>query len=80
MAAGPEENGAESPGKKHWLSGPKAYIGAGAFMGLLAGITFFLMGLAEFQAGEENVGMAYMVLTGVFPVSSIIAGWLMGKN
>ena len=49
-------------------------------MGLLAGGTLFLMGLAEFNSGQKDVGIAYMALTGAFPAAMVAVGWLAGRK
>ena len=48
-------------------------------MGAMAGAVFFVRGLAEFQAGQTDLGIGYMVLAALFP-GTAIAGWWMGRD
>ena len=81
MVIEPEEKRTEGiPRKKDWLSGPWVHIGASALMGLLAGGILFLMGLAEFNSGQRDVGIAYLALTGAFPAAMVAVGWLTGRK
>ena len=66
--------------EKHWLSRPVSWIAMGATMGVMAGAVFFVRGLAAFQAGLTDVGIGYMVLTAVFPVVMVTAGWWTGRG
>ena len=71
---------ARGSGKKHWLSGTGAGIAAGLLMGLMGSVIFFTRGLYAFQQGADDVGIGYMVLTAVFPVVMVTAGWWMGRG
>ena len=93
MAAGPERNRARDrarararnrlrvrgPRKKHWLSRLGSWTAIGATMGAMAGAVFFVRGLAEFQAGQTDLGIGYMVLAALFPVT-VAAAWWMGRD
>ena len=66
--------------KKHWLSYPWTYIGAGALMGLMSGTFFVLSAIAEFHNEHRSVAIGYLVLATAFPIGTTLTGWLMGKD
>ena len=66
--------------EKRWLSGAGTGIAAGLLMGLMGSVIFFTRGLYAFQQGADDVGIGYMVLTALFPVVMVTAGWWMGRG
>ena len=80
MADGQRDDEDKAPMKKHWLATPKPFIAWGAFMGLGAGATFLVLGLAAFREGLGGVETAYMVLTALFPPVAIGWLWWMGRD
>ena len=80
MTTEPEENRAEAPRKKHWLSRTESGIVIGTVLGILAGMTFGLMSWAAFENEEKAAGIGYIVLAVIFVPSTITAAWWTGRN
>ena len=75
-----QEAGSSRAARRSWLARNWATTAAGAVMALMAGATFFVMGLAAFQAEAVDVGIGYMVLTAAFPVAIMGAALWSGRN
>lgn len=63
--------GREQSNRKSWLAQHWVATAAGVFVGIIAGATFLVMGLAAWKAGTTDVGVGYFVTAGVAPLAII---------